>query len=61
MAYGYLANPDEFKFDDGNVSPPSGPGLGIELDEETIKEQSKEDINWHNLVWRHSDRSIAEW
>lgn len=61
VAYGYLADSDEFTFDGGNIIPPSGPGLGIKLDEETIRDQSQEDVNWHNPVWRHSDGSIAEW
>ncbi|MWG34534.1 galactonate dehydratase [Halomarina oriensis] len=56
----YLADPSAFDFQDGYVSLPEGPGLGIDLNEEHIREQAG-DIDWHNPVWRHEDGSVAEW
>ncbi|WP_331232986.1 galactonate dehydratase [Natronorarus salvus] len=57
----YLADPGVFEYEDGYVDVPDGPGLGIEVDEEYVEERTREDVDWHNPVWRHDDGSIAEW
>ena len=57
----YLKNPEVFAYRDGFVSIPSGPGLGIEIDEEVVVERSKTGHRWRNPVWRHEDGSFAEW
>lgn len=56
-----LENPTVFGFEDGYVTPPDGPGLGIDLDESKVKERAAYDVNWHNPVWHHDDGSLAEW
>ena len=56
----YLVNPDVFSLNDGYVELPSNPGLGIELDIDTVTERS-ESHNWKNPVLRHDDGSLAEW
>ena len=43
------------------MSIPQGPGLGIEINEEFVKEQAKIGHNWRNPLWRHEDGSVAEW
>ena len=57
----YLADPSVFDYDDGYVDIPEDPGLGVEIDQEYVREQSEIDHNWHNPVWRHDDGSVAEW
>ncbi|UDL88973.1 galactonate dehydratase [Mesorhizobium sp. PAMC28654] len=57
----YAANKDVFRYEDGYVSIPDGPGLGVEIDEEYVKERAKEGHRWRNPVWRHKDGSFAEW
>ncbi|EFW94041.1 galactonate dehydratase [Haladaptatus paucihalophilus DX253] len=57
----YLDDPETFEFDDGYVSCPTEPGLGIEVDESYVREQSRADVKWYNPVWRHEDGGIAEW
>ncbi|OYR87567.1 D-galactonate dehydratase, partial [Halorubrum sp. E3] len=56
----YLADPSVFEYRDGFVDIPDGDGLGIEIDEEHVREQ-RGDVDWHNPVWRHDDGSVAEW
>ncbi|MDS0295180.1 galactonate dehydratase [Halogeometricum luteum] len=56
-----LEDPEAFGFEDGYVERPTGPGLGIEPDEEYIREKAQTDVNWYNPVWHHEDGSIAEW
>jgi galactonate dehydratase len=57
----YIRNPEVFKYDDGFVSIPQGPGLGIEVDEAKVRERAKTGHRWRNPVWRHEDGSVAEW
>ena len=56
----YLENRSEFAFDDGYVELSTEPGLGIDIDEERVRDNAG-DVDWHNPVWRHEDGSIAEW
>jgi galactonate dehydratase len=57
----YVKNPEVFEYENGMVKIPSLPGLGVEVNEELVREKAKETTNWHNPVWRHEDGSIAEW
>lgn len=57
----YLVDKSVFKYKDGYVKIPDGSGLGIEIDEERVREMEKIGHNWRNPVWRHKDGSIAEW
>ncbi|BBY27576.1 galactonate dehydratase [Mycolicibacterium sediminis] len=57
----YLVDPSVFDYDDGYVSIPSGPGLGIQINEDYVVERAAEGHRWRNPVWRHRDGSIAEW
>ncbi|EMA58681.1 galactonate dehydratase [Halorubrum lipolyticum] len=57
----YLADPTVFEYDDGYVDLPTGPGLGIEVDEAHVKRQAEESVDWHNPVWRNDDGSVTEW
>ncbi|MBX0297126.1 galactonate dehydratase [Haloarcula nitratireducens] len=56
-----LEDPAVFGFDDGYVERPTGPGLGIEIDEASLRKQAQTQVNWNNPVWHHADGSIAEW
>jgi len=57
----YLINRDVFSYDGGFVSLPAGPGLGIEIDEETVRSAAETGHDWKNPVWRHRDGAVAEW
>lgn len=57
----YLNDKEVFSFKDGYVDIPNGPGLGIEIDEEKVREMAKIGHSWRNPVWRHTDGSVAEW
>ncbi|WP_306052766.1 galactonate dehydratase [Natronococcus wangiae] len=56
----YLADPSVFEYRDGYVDLPDGPGLGIDVDEESVRAQAG-GVDWHNPVWRHDDGGVAEW
>ena len=57
----YLADPGEFVYEDGYVLRSSKPGLGIEIDEEKVRERAKEGHRWRNPVWRTPDGVVTEW
>ena len=57
----YLENPDVFQYDDGYIEVPTDPGLGIDINEEYVKQQAEKTVNWHNPVWRNDDGSVTEW
>lgn len=57
----YVSNPEVFAYEDGMVTIPTGPGLGIEVNEAYVRERAAEGHRWRNPVWRHKDGSFAEW
>jgi galactonate dehydratase len=57
----YIVDPAVFDYKDGFVQLPTGPGLGITVNEEYVKKQVEVGHNWKNPVWRHKDGTIAEW
>jgi galactonate dehydratase len=57
----YLVDPGVFEYRDGYVAIPKGPGLGIEINEEYVKERAAIGHRWRNPIWRHADGSFAEW
>jgi galactonate dehydratase len=57
----YIVDPTVFAYDDGSVAIPQGPGLGIEVNEDYVRERAVEGHRWRNPVWRHADGSFAEW
>ncbi|WP_026571046.1 MULTISPECIES: galactonate dehydratase [Sediminibacillus] len=57
----YIKDRSVFAYKDGYVAIPDGPGLGIEVDEDYVRQRAKEGHNWRNPVWRHRDGSLAEW
>jgi len=46
---------------DGFLPIPEGPGLGVNVDEDAIRESHKDAHRWRNPVWRLADGSFAEW
>lgn len=57
----YLVNPEVFNYQDGMVTIPTTPGLGIEINEDLVINRAAEGHRWRNPVWRHTDGSVAEW
>lgn len=57
----YLTDPSVFEYQNGYVSFPTGPGLGINVNEDVVREAAKVGHQWHNPVWRLDDGTIAEW
>jgi galactonate dehydratase len=45
----------------GYLPVPEGPGLGVEIDEASVREANKERHRWRNPIFRTSDGAFAEW
>ncbi|MDR3412992.1 MAG: galactonate dehydratase [Formivibrio sp.] len=57
----YVLNKEDFQFHNGYMLPPKKPGLGVDVNEELVIENSKKAQDWRNPVWRHADGAVAEW
>lgn len=57
----YIVDRRVFTYHDGWVNIPQGAGLGIEVNEDYVRERATIGHRWRNPVWRHPDGSFAEW
>jgi galactonate dehydratase len=56
----YLVDRSPFEIVDGSFRRPTGPGLGIEVDEQAVEAAGKVGHDRTNPIWRHLDGSYAE-
>ena len=56
-----LLDDEPFRFHEGTVHAPTGPGLGVLIDEGFVRRADREPHRWRNPVWYHPDGSLAEW
>lgn len=63
--FSYLKNPEVFDVKDGMIDIMTGPGLGVEMNEELIRKCAEDpqhrDFSWRNPVWRGPDGGLREW
>lgn len=57
----FVKNKEIFQYKDSYVQLPKGPGLGIDMDEDKIKEVAQEGLVWSNPSWKNYDGTITEW
>ncbi|MGE4284637.1 MAG: enolase C-terminal domain-like protein, partial [Clostridia bacterium] len=57
----YLVDKTVFEYKNGYVSKLTKPGLGIDVNEEKVREMAKIGHNWRNPIWRTADGVVAEW
>ncbi|MFG3689247.1 galactonate dehydratase [Micromonospora sp. NPDC047740] len=57
----YCLDKKPLSFVDGHVERLTGPGLGIEIDEDAVRAADKRGHAWRSPTWRHRDGSYAEW
>ena len=57
----YLSNPHVLDYEGGTMELPSGPGLGVEIDEERVRSRSEDSSEWSPPLWRTDDGVLAEW
>ena len=59
--YTYVSDPAVLTPVDGYLPIPAGPGLGVTINEDAVREAAKEGHRWRNPIWRQHDGSFAEW
>lgn len=57
----FVKNKEIFQYKDSFVGLPKKPGLGIEMDEDKIKDVAQQGLVWTNPAWENYDGTIAEW
>ena len=57
----FVVNKEALTPVNGYLPVPTGPGLGVEIDEAAVREADKDRHRWRNPVWRTRDGSFAEW
>ena len=56
----YITNPEVFDFHDGYWDRPTGPGLGIDVDEGVVERMAEIGHDRKQPIWWHTDGSYAE-
>lgn len=57
----YVMDASVFEFSSGSIARPTGPGLGLNIDEEAVRDADRRGHKWRTPLWRHEDGSLAEW
>jgi galactonate dehydratase len=57
----FCSNAEVLTPQDGFLSIPPGPGLGIDIDEPAVRAAHESRHRWRNPIWRQEDGSFAEW
>lgn len=57
----YIQDPSIYQYQDGYIEIMKGPGLGVDVNEESLIRASQKEHDWKNPVWRNEDGTIAEW
>jgi galactonate dehydratase len=57
----FVTNKDVLTPAEGFLPIPEGAGLGVEIDEQGVREADKDRHRWRNPIWRRDDGSFAEW
>lgn len=59
--YTFCKDPAPLTATDGWLPVPQAPGLGVDIDEDAVREADKDRHHWRNPIWRLADGSFAEW
>ena len=57
----YLTDTTVFAQTDGFIPLLTGPGLGITVNEERVRELAAVGHDWKGPIWRNADGTVAEW
>ena len=61
LGFRYLVKPGAFALKDGCVSIPTGPGLGITVNEDAVRQAAATGHHWRVPLCRNEDGTVAEW
>ena len=61
IATGCVSDNVPSTFETGYINRPLGPGLGVVVNEDAIREADASGHRWRNPVWRNADGCVTEW
>lgn len=56
-----LLRGNPFVLEDGHLLAPTGPGLGVDVDEDAVREAARTPAGGNSPLWELADGSYAEW
>ena len=56
-----MTNAEIFAVNEGTVALPSGPGLGVDIDEAAVRDMAKDPHRWRTPEWRGPNGELREW
>lgn len=56
-----VENPEIFTIAEGSVGLPTGPGLGLTINEAAVREMATTPHRWRSPAWRGADGELREW
>ena len=57
----YITNPEAFRYENGFVGLLNNPGLGVEVNEASVREMAVSGHDWKNQILHLEDGSVTEW
>jgi galactonate dehydratase len=57
----YVDNVDDLRSENGHVTMPETPGLGVEIDEDGVREHAGKGSDWRTPIRQYNDGSFVEW
>lgn len=57
----YITNPEVWTVKEGYVDVPSGPGLGVEINEELVRELARDSKAWESPTYSGPGGELREW
>jgi galactonate dehydratase len=56
----YVEDPTPLRHEGGYLELPTGPGLGVEIDEETVRELDGENLDYSRPVYEYADGGVGD-
>ena len=56
----YFTDPSPLRAEDGYIALPSEPGLGVEIDEEAVREDNGENLDYRRPVYEYADGGVGD-
>lgn len=56
-----VTNPQIFDVTAGSLAIPTGPGLGVEINEDEVRRMARDPHRWRNPAWRGPMGELREW
>jgi galactonate dehydratase len=56
----YVEDPAPLEHENGYVPLPEGPGLGVEIDEDAVRERHGENLDYSRPIYEYADGGVGD-